>query len=461
MSEAATSAGPGWWNLETVFASLGRVLIVLDADFQIVRASRSLDQLVESGASARVIGKPVEELIGARLFSPTGTLREALKMKRREEGRRGVLLCGTDSARLVSITAAPVAEGAFNHCDPRARYLVVIRPAEEDDDLLQSAIVTHGLVTRSGAMRKIVHLVESLHHSDATVLITGESGVGKEVIARALHAQSPHSGGAFVPVNCAALPSQLLESELFGHVRGAFTGAVKDRAGRFDLARGGTLFLDEVGDIPPEVQVKLLRVLQAKTYERVGESTQRKLEARLVAATNVDLKEAIRAGKFREDLYYRLRVVPIHIPPLRERPEDIGLIAQHLLAHIGGREGRALKLSPDTLHVLERYPWPGNVRELENSLEYAVALCRGQNIQLEDMPVEIREFSTQPDKSEFLGVPARLISSDARESARILGILERSRWNHSRAARELGMSRTTLWRRMKELGISEEPNKEK
>lgn len=458
MSEAVLSVSPGWSNLETVFESLGRVLIVLDASFQIIRASRSLDHLVEPGASVDVIGRPVEDLIGARLFGPTGTLREALMARRREEGRRGVLLCGNDSARLVSITAAPVAEGAFNHCDPRARYLVVIRPAEEDDHLLQSAIVTHGLVTRSPAMRKIVHLVETLHHSDATVLITGESGVGKEVIARALHAQSPHSGGAFVAVNCAALPAQLLESELFGHVRGAFTGAVKDRIGRFDLARGGTLFLDEVGDIPPEIQVKLLRVLQEKVFERLGESTHRRLEARLIAATNVDLKEAIRGGRFREDLYYRLRVVPIHIPPLRERTEDVGLIAQHLLAHIGGREGRALRLSPDTLQVLERYPWPGNVRELENVLEYAVALCRGQNIQLEDLPVEIREFEgpiRRPGRALEVQREAPEVGPEGNEAVRILGVLERTRWNHSKAARDLGMSRTTLWRRMKELGIGQ------
>jgi transcriptional regulator with PAS, ATPase and Fis domain len=455
MSEGASATTPGWSNLETVFESLGRVLVVLDSNFAIIRASRSLDRLADAGAAAAAIGKPIEDLIGARLFGPTGTLREALRQGKREEGRRGVLLCSNESARLVSITAAPVTEGAFNHCDPRARYLIVIRPAEEDDLLLQSAIVTHGLVTRSASMRRIVHLVESLNHSDATVLITGESGTGKEVIARALHAHSPHSGGPFVAVNCAALPAPLLESELFGHVKGSFTGAVKDRNGRCEVARGGTLFLDEVGDIPLEIQVKLLRVLQEKVFERVGESTPRKLEARIIAATNVDLKEAIRSGRFREDLYYRLRVVPIHIPPLRERPEDIGLIARHLLARIGGREGRALRLSPDTSTVLETYPWPGNVRELENTLEYAVALCRGQNIQLEDLPLEIREWTRTPASP---AVRAEFVSDEAGEesdAARIRSALDRNRWNHSRAAHELGMSRTTLWRRIKELRIGE------
>ncbi|MCL4807030.1 MAG: sigma 54-interacting transcriptional regulator, partial [Thermoanaerobaculia bacterium] len=204
----------------------------------------------------------------------------------------------------------------------------------------------------------------------------------------------------------AAMPSNLLESELFGHVRGAFTGAVRDRVGRLDLAKGGTLFLDEAGDIPLPVQVKLLRVLQERLFERVGESTPRPLDARIVAATNRDLKEAIRQGRFREDLYYRLRVVPIHVPPLRERPEDVELVARYLLARIGGRAGRAVQLSPDTLAALERYDWPGNVRELENALEYAVALGRGQTVQLEDLPSEIRSPESRPAGA----IPAHLRS---------------------------------------------------
>ncbi len=241
---------PSWSNLEAVFESLGRVLISLDAQFVIIRASHMLDALAGEGSAARVIGKPIESLIGARLFGPEDSLREALRQGRREEGRRGVLRCGEDAARLVSVTTAPVAENVMSACDPRARYLVVLRPAEDDDSILQSAIASHGLVARSLPMMRIVHLVESLHRSDATVLITGESGTGKEVIARALHAQSTHGAGPFVAVNCAALPGELLESELFGHVRGAFTGAVRDRVGRLEMAHGGTLFLDEVGGDP-------------------------------------------------------------------------------------------------------------------------------------------------------------------------------------------------------------------
>ncbi|MBK9089962.1 MAG: sigma 54-interacting transcriptional regulator [Holophagales bacterium] len=463
MENVTTQRAPDWSNLEAVFESLGRALVVLDEAFVIIRASHSLDRMAGSGTSVEMIGQPVESLFGPRLFGPEETLRESLRLGRREEGRRGVLRCGRDAARLVSVTTTPLAEGVVSACDPRARYLVVIRPAEDDDTILQSALVSHGLVARSPQMLRIVHLVESLHGSDANVLITGESGTGKEVLARALHAHSPRSGGPFVAVSCAALPADLLESELFGHVRGAFTGAVRDRVGRLDLAKGGTLFLDEAGDIPLPVQVKLLRVLQERLFERVGESTPRPLDARIVAATNRDLKEAIRQGRFREDLYYRLRVVPIHVPPLRERSEDVELIARYLLARIGGRAGRAVQLSPDTLAALERYDWPGNVRELENALEYAVALGRGQTVQLEDLPAEIRSPESRPAGT----IRARLHSPDPDpafadgnspltadpEEVPIRAALERHHWSRSKAAAELGMSRTKLWRRMRELRI--------
>ena len=448
-------APPGFGTLETVFAALGRVLVVLDRDFRVIRASRSLDDLARPGAAEAALGRPIEELVGARLFGPSESLREALEQGHREEGRRAILRCGEESARLVSLTAAVLPSDVTSHCDPRARYIVVLRPAETDNGLVQSMLSSHGLVARSQAMRGIVHLVESLHRSEATVLVTGESGTGKELIARALHANSPRCTGPFVGVNCGALPGELLESELFGHVRGAFTGAVRDRVGRFEAARGGTLFLDEVGDMPLHLQVKLLRVLQERHFERVGESTPRPVDARVIAATNVDLADAIRAGRFRDDLYYRLRVVPIHVPPLRERVEDVPLIAQHLLAHIGGREGRALRLSPDTLAAMTRYRWPGNVRELGNALEFAVATCTGQTIQIENLPPELRQETegvevAAPVAIEPLGLEG---VDDPAERVRIVHGLESAHWNRGRAAEILGISRSTLWRRMKELGI--------
>jgi transcriptional regulator with PAS, ATPase and Fis domain len=296
-------------------------------------------------------------------------------------------------------------------------------------------------------MLRIVRLVESLHRSDATVLITGESGTGKEIVARAIHAQSQRRDGPFVAVNCAALPGDLLESELFGHVRGAFTGAVRDRVGRFDAARGGVIFLDEIGDVPLPLQVKLLRVLQERAFERVGESTTRPVDARVIAATNVDLKEAIAAGRFRDDLYYRLRVVPIHIAPLRERPEDVEPLARHLLARIAAREGRAVRFSPEAFQALKAYAWPGNVRELENAVEYAVALCQRQTVQVDDLPPEI--VGHEADEP----VADKPVPEGDDEIARIRAALDAHRWHHARAAAELGISRTTLWRKMRALGL--------
>jgi transcriptional regulator with PAS, ATPase and Fis domain len=448
------AVSPGFGPLETVFEALGRVLLVLDREFRVIRASHLLDELAVTGAAAGAIGRPIEEVVGARLFGPSDTLRESLEQGLREEGRRAILRCGEGSARLVSLTAAVLPNEISAHCDPRARYIVVLRPAETDNGLVQSMLSSHGLVARSPAMLRIVHLVESLHRSEATVLVTGESGTGKELIARALHANSPRCAGPFVAVNCGALPGELLESELFGHVRGAFTGAVRDRVGRFEAARGGTIFLDEVGDMPLHLQVKLLRVLQERHFERVGESAPRPMDARVIAATNVDLADAIRAGRFRDDLYYRLRVVPIHVPPLRERVEDIPLIAQHLLAHIGGREGRALMLSPDTLAAMVRHPWPGNVRELGNALEYAVATCTGQTIQIENLPAELRHGADGLDVPEAPQPPrADPALEDPTERIRIVQVLEATHWNRGRAAETLGLSRSTLWRRMRELGI--------
>ena len=386
-ADSAPLNEPGLGSLEAVFEALGRVLVVLDAGLRVIRASHTLDALTSPGASRRVVGRRAEELLGSGLFGLDEPVGEALARGRRAEGRRAVLHVG-DYARLVSVTAALLPDHVRAHCDPRAHVLVVLRPAEEED--VEAAIAAApGPLARSPAMVRVVALLDSLHRSDVPVLITGESGTGKEVIARALHARSRRAAGPFVAVNVGALPAELLETELFGHVRGAFTGAVRDRVGRFELAQHGTILLDEIGEMPLPLQVKLLRVLQDGVYERVGESAPRRLGARVVAATNADLASAITRGTFREDLYYRLRVVPIHIPPLRERPEDVAPLAHQLVARIGQREGRALRLSPDTVRMLERLPWPGNVRELENALQYACVVCPGQTIQVEDLPPDI------------------------------------------------------------------------
>jgi DNA-binding NtrC family response regulator len=308
-------------------------------------------------------------------------------------------------------------------------------------------------------MQRIFRLVEALQHSEATVLITGESGTGKEVVARAIHRNSARSGGPFVAVNCGALPADLLESELFGHVRGAFTGAIKDRVGRFELASKGTLFLDEVGDLPTPLQVKLLRVIQERQYERVGESEARSTSARIIAATNTDLRKALREGRLREDLYYRLCVVPIEVPPLRERREDIPPLAHHLLNHITSQLGLVRRISPQAMRPLLDYSWPGNVRELGNVLEYAVVVAKGETILPEDLPAEIQNPVVPASHEPASAVPAhssptlpaeRVASA---EKERLAAALEEHHWRREDAAKALGMSRSTLWRRMRELHL--------
>ncbi len=446
----------GWAALEIAFAALGRALLVLDSQFRILRASKTLDTLACPHAAVKAIGRPIRDLLDTQAFDAPDELRIALNAGGREEGRRAFVRCGEHGARLVSLTVAALPTDDCDFCDPLARYLVVLRPAEDDALLLHGAMAAQGVVARSEAMIRIVHLVENLHRSDVNVLITGESGSGKEVVARAVHAMSPMRAGPFVGVNCAALPGDLLESELFGHVRGAFTGAVKDRVGRLELARGGTLFLDEIGEMPPQLQVKLLRVLQERSYERVGESHPRKVEARIIAATNADLPDAVRAGRFRDDLYYRLRVVPIHIPPLSERTEDIEPLARHLLARIAARHNRTVQLSPDALRYLLAWPWPGNVRELENALEYAVAFCKGQTLQVEDLPLELRDHPRQPQTPVLMRRVGATVRAGRLDAADLLGALHANKWNRADAATSLGLSRTTLWRRMRALGLDQE-----
>jgi len=317
---ALTQSEAAWHGVSAAFAALGRVFICLDERYAIIHASATLDDLLGADSSRLAEGRPIADLLGAELFGSSGVLRAALDAGERREGWRAHLRLGDSEPRLVSVSAAPFPTDRFAACDPRVRSVVVVRPADEDRDTACGApTAVSGVVARSAAMMHIIAMIENLSHSDATVLITGESGTGKEVIARALHERSPRRQAAFVAVNCGALPADLLESEMFGHVRGAFTGAVRDRVGRFDRAANGTLFLDEIGDLPLTLQVKLLRVLHDGSFERVGESITRTSRARIVAATNVDLRAAVEDGRFRDDLFYRLRVVPIDIPPLRER----------------------------------------------------------------------------------------------------------------------------------------------
>ncbi|BDG09144.1 sigma-54 interaction domain-containing protein [Anaeromyxobacter paludicola] len=441
--------------VNAAFGSLGRVCLALDRQFRVRHASDRLDALLGAGAATRLRGEPIESVLGPDLFGEGGPLRQALLAGERREGWRALLRTSKES-RLLSVTAVPLQHDPHGVCDGDAVYLVVLRPSEEDPLQSVGPLAGAGVAYRSEAMARVFRLVQTLQHGDATVLISGESGTGKEVLARMIHSHSPRRNGPFVAVNAAALPDELLESELFGHARGAFTGAVRDRAGRFESAQDGTLFLDEVGDVPLHLQVKLLRVLQEHTYERVGDDEPRRTNARIIAATHRDLRRAVAAGTFREDLYYRLRVFPVELPPLRARREDIEPIARVLLSRTGSRTGRELRFSPDALRALLSHDWPGNVRELENALEYAATVCRGQTLQPEDLPPEVLGIAPHPEppraEPRFPLAPAAGEGA-VDERAALQAALAAHRWSRAETAQALGMSRSTLWRRMRALGL--------
>lgn len=322
-----------------------------------------------------------------------------------------------------------------------------------------------GIIGKSKPMQAIFELIERVAATDSTVLIRGESGTGKELVARAIHRLSKRNAAPFVSINCAALPETLLESELFGHSRGAFTGAISAKRGLFEEADGGTVFLDEIGDVPLALQAKLLRFLQNREFLRIGETAPRKVDVRIIVATNRDLERAIVEGEFRQDLYYRLNVISLSLPPLRERREDIPLLVTHFLKKFGEeRERKDLGVDPAAMAALMSYDWPGNVRELENAIERAVILCRGNLIGPADLPPEIAGIGGPGGLSGVLrsagaqGTPARMDFREAVEEFErnlILEAMRESGWVQARAASILGLKRSTLNEMIKRLGLSE------
>ena len=301
------------------------------------------------------------------------------------------------------------------------------------------------------AFRELIQLAQTVAPTESTVLITGESGTGKEVLARYIHALSDREHGPFVSINCGALPETLLESELFGHVKGSFTGAVKDKPGLLVAARGGTFFLDEVGEMSPALQVKLLRMLQEREVIPVGATDAISVDVRIIAATNRDLEQEMRRGTFRSDLYYRLNVITLHIPPLRERSDDIPLLANHFLKRFA-RGGNPPRLTEDAMAALQRYDWPGNVRELENALERAVVVSGSDEIGPDSLPRRIVEQPATPLVSER---PPANPTLDTIERAYILWVLEAERGNKARAAEVLGIDPSTLYRKLARYGLTE------
>lgn len=321
------------------------------------------------------------------------------------------------------------------------------------------------LVGESPAMLEVYQAIRRVSHSQATVLLRGESGTGKELVAKAIHVEGPRANGPFIRLHCAALTETLLESELFGHERGAFTGAVETRKGRFEQADGGTLFLDEIGDIPPSTQVKLLRVLQERCFERVGGNRSISVDVRLIAATHRDLEAMVRSGTFREDLYYRLNVVPITLPPLRERTEDVPLLINHFLVRFNRENRRRVSLGDDLLALMSSYHWPGNVRELQNCVERLVVMAECDRMSIDTVPPSLRGYFAdmrhvaRDDRSGAMTAGKERLplgeSLQEIERQRLLEALERAGWVQARAARALGLTPRQVAYKMRKYRISE------
>jgi len=345
----------------------------------------------------------------------------------------------------------------------RVANLLKLATLEKENDSLRRRMATEGqfgqMIGRTAEMRRAFEIADRVAPTDSTVLILGESGTGKDLMAQEIHARSPRAGKAYVAVNCAALPETLIESELFGYERGAFTGAAQQKKGKFELASGGTLFLDEIGDMNPVTQAKVLRALENRTIERLGGTQPISVDVRVISATHRNLPEEIRAGRFREDLFYRLRVVTIELPPLRAHKGDIPVLAEAFLQMHGTRLGRRAGLAREALGAIERYDWPGNVRELKNALERSLVLCRGEEIDVADLPQEVVSGDVPVHKSSNGPGENGFSEKDFREAKRKFEVayltkqLSDHRWNVSRTAATIGLHRQSLQEKLRELGI--------
>ncbi len=376
------------------------------------------------------------------------------KIKALDDGVEVILVT---AVKTVKTAVAAMKLGAFDYLnkpfeEPDLLALVTRalekRSLEREVAFLRSELARHHdfdeLVGQHPEMTKLYRLIAQIARTTTTVLVTGESGTGKELVARAIHRQGPRRDKPFVPVNPAALSESLVESELFGHERGAFTGAFQRKLGRFELAQGGTLFLDEISSLKPELQVKLLRVLQEREIERVGGTRAIRIDARIIVATNVDLKQAVSRGAFREDLYYRLNVMPVVVPPLRERRDDIPLLVAHFIRRYDKELNRHVEgVAPEALAALRDYPWPGNVRELQNVIERMVGLVEGPTIGVADLPLDLLLPDHRAGQGAATGLPLREATEEF-ERQIVVRVLERVHWNRSEAARVLGIHRNSL-----------------
>lgn len=426
-------------RLEAIFRSVKDAIITVDAQMRGILANDEMQRIC--GVSPDEIGgKKLSESLGPCSKSCCEVIRQTLEKKTTVKDHR--IECGHSlrNHQLVSLTSSPLIdpEGSFMGAMLVIRDITLLRDLERE---LRERHTFQSIIGKSKKMQDVYRLLEDLANLETTVLITGESGTGKELVARAIHYGGQRAFHPFVTVNCSALTESLLESELFGHVRGAFTGAIHDKQGRFQAADGGTILLDEIGDVSPLIQLKLLRVLQEKVIERVGESRPRKVDVRILTCTNKDLKEKVHNGEFREDLYYRLKVVEVPLPPLRDRREDLPLLINHFREVFNERFKKDIDgLSNEVLQKFMSYRWPGNVRELEHVIEHAFVLCRGRVIALEHIPLEIRNDESA-EKIASTSPKLKVSSQDIQKA------LIKTGGNKAKAARLLGINRITIYRK--------------
>lgn len=448
-------------NLEAIFSSVKDAIIAVDKELLIIEmndAARSICNLSHDS-----IGKAFNSTAKYCNGKCFDVLEETINKKQAIEVYRHECQLKERPQQVVTITSHPLLSKISKTTNPFSAkneiyqdnagifsgVILVVRDETRLANLehdLRERQQFHNIIGKSEKMQAIYSLIDNLVDVETTVLITGETGTGKELIADALHYRGSRCHKPLVKVNCSALSENLLESELFGHVKGAFSGAVQDRIGRFQRANGGTIFLDEIGDVSPRTQLQLLRVVQEKEFERVGDSTPIKVDVRIVAAANQSLLEKVSRGDFREDLYYRLKVVEVIMPPLRERKEDIPLLVNHFLNKFNKKLNKEIvAVSADVQKIFMDYFWPGNVRELEHTLEHAFIICRQNTITMDCLPLALKDFIGT--KLYALGDPG------ADESHTILHALEKTSWNKARAARLLGMSRRTIYRKIEEFKL--------
>jgi|WetSurMetagenome_2_1015567.scaffolds.fasta_scaffold87491_1 transcriptional regulator with PAS, ATPase and Fis domain len=460
-------------KLSVILDAIAEGYFTLDASLVLTGASDSLLRFLNKRRE-EVVGKACQEVFHSDKCESDCPVRWTLKHHKPVANCRERVLDAEDRPK-------HVLKSTYLQRDVSGEITGVIAIVRDNSELVAlqkraaSLVRAHGFVTKNKRMQEVLDLIHTIKDTDTSVLILGESGTGKEMLANAIVQSSVRISKPFIKINCSALTENLLESELFGHIKGAFTGAISDKAGKFELADEGTLFLDEVGDMSPPLQAKVLRVLQEKEFERVGGSRTQRVDVRILAATNKDLKEAIRRGEFREDLFYRLNVIPIQIPPLRERKEDIPLLVNHFVDLFNQKYRKTIQeVSSRALALLVEYPWPGNVRELRNALEYAFVCSKGTVLERPALPVEVQTWrgqrafsrreavpsSTSPSTGNGKGPKALESGGEALPKAledrdQVLKLLARFHGNRSRLAKEMGIGRTTLWRRLSKLGIEE------